>query len=122
MKNEETVCETIQAERQLLPWRLLIYLTTSSLLFVGFVTSTSLCIQRLVASIGLVTVFAAFFQFLGVYLRLKCLKKGQQPGDSERRKGFLKGFSGTMLALVWFPLIFLALWSVSLASTIYHWL
>jgi hypothetical protein len=121
VENQRRVDEVIQTERRLLPRRLLVYLTTSSLLFLGFVTSESVFIQRVVAGLGLFTCFVGVFHFFGIYLRLGCLEKLREMPDSEKRKGFLKAFSGRVFGLVWFPLIFVVLWSLSLASTIFHW-
>lgn len=118
----KTYEKQIQTERELLPLRLLVFLTTSSLLFLGFVTTQSLFLHWVISIIGLVTCVAAFFHFKPIHRRLDCLEKGlklELPG-SGRRKGCEKYFSGRAIGWLWFVPVFGALWVCALLATIFH--
>jgi hypothetical protein len=124
MENEQRTREEIQFERQLLPLRLLVYLITSSLLVLGFVTSTGLFVQRLIATIGLFACVTAFLHFFPIHLRLRRLEgklKLRPLDETEGRNWLSKAFGGRTLGWLSFPFGFGVLWSLALVSTIFHW-
>lgn len=110
-----------QHERALLPHRLLVFLTTSSLLFIGFVTTEKLFLQRWISIFGLVTCFVAFLHFWPIDRRLSDQEKKLKKEST--RKWYEKPFSGRVIGWLWFVLIFGALWVCALLTTIFHnWL
>jgi len=118
---EKSKQEQIQIERQLLPQRLLVFLGISSILFIGFATLEDCWFLRLgLAIIGILMSILSFFHFYPIYKRLKSLEESQGKVASAQRKGCWKYFSGRIVAL-WLSFLFLALWSLSLAATLYYW-
>lgn len=113
--DEERVINRIQTERQLLPQRLMIFLLTNSILFVGFASLDELFLQRVITAIGLVVSLVSLFHFLPIYRRLKALDviAGKLPDpEHTHRKKWEKLFGGKTLG-IWFSSIFIILWGFS---------
>lgn len=119
MEEREQKLEKVKEERRLLPQRYLVFLSTSSILFVGFTTLESFFLKIVVAGIGLLTCFPVWFHFRPIHRELNQLEKESRQ-VTEKRKWYEKPFGGRRI-YTWFLAVFGTLWLLSLIATVKHW-